>query len=181
MCTVPCGKTCDYGLSRCSQQMWRLFSREIPECCGTDGMRKLPYWMVSNQNTTTILFAMVSPIFSFSQSQNLLKKTHAFCSFLSSILSGWNHFLTFCLCCYIKQNSHYISGFSTHTYAVFLEPQMLKPAKKVVRNVQSADLHPEPLPMTLSAPIVKKVNTRMKKANPTANPVTWEDGAIHLV
>jgi hypothetical protein len=54
---------------------------------------------------------------------------------------------------------------------------MLNLAKQPVRNVQSVDLHPEPLPMTLSAPIVKEVNTRMKKVNPTANPATWDDGA----
>jgi hypothetical protein len=54
---------------------------------------------------------------------------------------------------------------------------MLNLAKLTVRNVQLVDLHPEPLPMTRCAPIVKKVNTKMTLANQTANPATWDDGA----
>jgi hypothetical protein len=55
---------------------------------------------------------------------------------------------------------------------------MLKLAKQNVSIVRLVDLLPEPLPMTLCAPIVKKVNTKMTSVNQTANPAPWEDGAM---
>ena len=55
---------------------------------------------------------------------------------------------------------------------------MLKLAKQNVSIVRLVDLLPEPLPMTLCAPIVKKVNTKTKQADQTAKAATWEDGAM---
>jgi len=55
---------------------------------------------------------------------------------------------------------------------------MLKLAKQIVSNVRLVDLHPKPLPMTLCAPIVTKVNTKTKQADQTAKAATWEDGAV---
>tara|TARA_B110000090_G_C13260099_1_gene400005 strand:+ start:402 stop:821 length:420 start_codon:yes stop_codon:yes gene_type:complete len=90
-----------------------------------------------------------------------------------------NKSYTFCLLCEIF---YYFLGLllfpTLHLCPAFLAPQMLNLVKQIVRNVQSVDLHPEPLPMTRCAPNVKKVNTKMTSVNQTAKIATWEDGAM---
>jgi hypothetical protein len=69
-----------------------------------------------------------------------------------------------------KRNNHFVCH-------AFLAPETLKLAKQIVLTVQLVDLHPEPLPMTRCAPIVKEVNTKTKKVNRTAKVATLDDGA----
>jgi hypothetical protein len=111
--------------------------------------------VVPNKNTTALLFAMVSLIFSFVSKINRIKLT-LFIFILCPILP--HH------CCLGQ------------TYTAFPAPQMLKLAKQHVRNVKSVDLHPKHLPMTRCAPIVEEVNTKTKKVNRTAKVATWDDG-----
>ena len=111
--------------------------------------------------------------FQIFSSSHLKNKTYTFC-LLCEIFYYFLGFLLFptlhpCPPMYKTQN---------HTRTAYLAPQMLNVVKQIVWNVQSVDLHPEPLPMTRCAPNVKKVNTKMTSVNQTAKVATWEDGAM---
>ena len=116
-------------------------------------MRKLSNWVVPNKNTTTVLFAMV-------RSKYFLRKTDK--QKLTLFFHVCELFFDFSCSClfYVYSTFHPCPPMYEITRTAFPAPQMLNLAKQNVQTVQSVDLHPEPLPMTLCAPIVKRVNTK---------------------